>query len=217
MIHRPFIFLSFQSDIYAHTRRTCVSASLTILREHENIIQAGGPSLWIHTAFCITAAVILCFEIKSSSQNDHGQRVNTTTINDYRDRVKAARHRLSVRKQDVLAQRGMILISTILPELDDVSTSAAQTWRHSSLQRKPDFKEIVARFNAESAEPRLEGRHHDDNTMIGQQDSTELGDTGFAESQTMQFEQLQPSEALLLDDDFETWFRDVFSGRAIPI
>lgn len=58
MIHRPFIFRSFLSDLYARTRETCVSAAMTILREHENIALSGELCLWTHTAFCVTATVI---------------------------------------------------------------------------------------------------------------------------------------------------------------
>ncbi|PYI28707.1 hypothetical protein BP00DRAFT_350408 [Aspergillus indologenus CBS 114.80] len=109
MIHRPFLFLSFHSSSYQHTRRTCVAAALTILREHETIINEGDFFVWTHSAFCITAAIILCFEVSVASNNSTGG----PETDKFRVAILAARNRLADQKSDILAQRGVALIDAI--------------------------------------------------------------------------------------------------------
>ncbi|PWY82023.1 hypothetical protein BO70DRAFT_291690 [Aspergillus heteromorphus CBS 117.55] len=116
MIHRPFLFLSFQSPSYEYTRRTCVAAAITILREHEMIINEGDFFVWTHSAFCVTAAIILCFQVSASSSTD-------PATNEFRLAIWAARNRLAAQTNDVLAQRGVALIDAIFsseanPDLD---------------------------------------------------------------------------------------------------
>lgn len=115
MIHRPFLFRSFQAPLYDFTRRTCTAAAITILREHEALIEADDLSIWTHTAFCITAAVILCFEIY--------QPTDSATAESYKTAVKATRDRLVTRTSDLLAQRGVALIEALLDQHPASSTS----------------------------------------------------------------------------------------------
>ncbi|TPX18344.1 uncharacterized protein E0L32_011755 [Thyridium curvatum] len=110
MIHRPFLFRSFQAPAYAFTRKTCTAAATTILREHNALTEADEVSIWTHTAFCITAAVILCLEIYSTPGSD------TTTAEHHRETVRAARQRLASRSGDLLAQRGVTLVDVLLNE-----------------------------------------------------------------------------------------------------
>lgn len=135
MVHRPFLFRSFQAAAaamqkkdaksrqeaaaYQHTRRTCVSAAMTILREHRNITAAGEVSLWTHTAFCITAALLLSFEVLcttagSTSSGDDDDEVQRQ-IFAYHNAIQYARAYLASRRHDVLAQRGVLLIDTLFP------------------------------------------------------------------------------------------------------
>ncbi|RAL13470.1 uncharacterized protein BO97DRAFT_39309 [Aspergillus homomorphus CBS 101889] len=107
MIHRPFLFLSFNSSSYQYTRRTCVAAALTILREHETIINQGDFFVWTHSAFCITAAIILCFEV-SVAPNNVGPETDK-----FRVAIQAARGRLANQTSDILAQRGVALIDAV--------------------------------------------------------------------------------------------------------
>lgn len=110
MIHRPFLFRSFQMPLYAFTRKTCTAAATTILREHEALVMADDLSIWTHTAFCITAAVILCFEIY------HGSEVDSASTTSHRVTVLATRSRLVSRTSDLLAQRGVVLIDSLLEQ-----------------------------------------------------------------------------------------------------
>lgn len=83
---------------------------MTILREHEAITRSDEVSIWTHTAFCITAAVIICFELLYRLRN------NDLEVDANRTAVEAARDRLLVRKDDVLASRGVTLINLLLLE-----------------------------------------------------------------------------------------------------
>lgn len=70
MIHHLFLFLSFRSDGYIHTRRTCVAAATTILRYHESNTDEDDVTVWTHSAFCVTAANVLGLELYHIDAND---------------------------------------------------------------------------------------------------------------------------------------------------
>jgi hypothetical protein len=57
MIHRKFLGLSFTNPVFSRTRRTCVAAARTIIKEQRAAIDDGGPVLWIHHAFSVAASV----------------------------------------------------------------------------------------------------------------------------------------------------------------
>ncbi|KAJ5580074.1 uncharacterized protein N7459_006059 [Penicillium hispanicum] len=137
MIHRLFLFRSFHEPTYNHSRRTCVAAAMTILREHEAIVKADDLSIWTHTAFAITAAVILCFEVNSSGADSREPDVGM-----YRMAVLAARDRLAARQYDILAQRGVALIDAIF--ITEQSSSGTSKRKQGSLN---DFSRIFNNFS----------------------------------------------------------------------
>jgi hypothetical protein len=57
MIHRKFLSLSFVNPMFDFTRKTCVAASRTIIKEQKEATLENGPVLWIHQAFSVTASV----------------------------------------------------------------------------------------------------------------------------------------------------------------
>ncbi|KXH43587.1 serine carboxypeptidase [Colletotrichum nymphaeae SA-01] len=143
MIHRPFLFLSFQSDSYVHTRRTCVAAAVTILREHKSIVESGEVSLWTHVAFSITAAIILSFEVICDQSKERDSRQEG-----YLDAIRDAReHLLGRTTSDILAHRGVVLIDAIFSEVGGIESFSDRT-----LAARPDainFEEIAARFKTD--------------------------------------------------------------------
>ena len=141
MIHRPFLFRAFQSSQYAYTRQTCVSAAMTILREHEAIAQSDDLSIWTHTAFCITAAVILCFEVSYRVSCDD------RNVETYRGMIRAARDRLVSRQEDVLASRGVTLIDVILLE-EAAFVQALTNPSTSSTHKIIDLPRVIDKFFA---------------------------------------------------------------------
>ncbi|CAK7215080.1 hypothetical protein SCUCBS95973_002357 [Sporothrix curviconia] len=171
MVHRPFLFRSFQQPptgasgilpptstpvpSYIHTRRTCVSAAMTILREHRNITEAGDMSLWTHTAFCITAALLLSFEVLCSAGATTDDAAAPALLEQhatYRSAIQYARTYLSSRMHDVLAQRGVLLIDSLFPggPNNDAMTPSTTTATGSGTGGSSSIKfdEVVSAFTA---------------------------------------------------------------------
>ena len=93
MIHRSFLLKSLQSPLYLFTRNTCVSAAMTILREHGELSASGSGcfSIWVHSAFCVTATVVLCLNILHA---DKQLSFHVRSIEQQLDLVMSARKRL---------------------------------------------------------------------------------------------------------------------------
>ncbi|EPE03043.1 c6 zinc finger domain containing protein [Ophiostoma piceae UAMH 11346] len=126
MIHRPVLFDSFQkqnSSAFKQTRTTCVAAAFTILREHEQAIAEQSVSIWTHSAFCITAAVVLGLEL--FHRTDH----TDDTAHTHRQMMARAADRLRVRRCDAIAKRGALLIDTMLAAEEDLVLRMMRTAR----------------------------------------------------------------------------------------
>ncbi|KAJ5708093.1 hypothetical protein N7488_007894 [Penicillium malachiteum] len=137
MIHRLFLFRSFHDPAFVHSRRTCVAAAMTILREHETIVDDDDLSIWTHTAFAITAAVILCFEVNTVMETSDKRLVPM-----YRTAVLGARDRLASRDGDVLAQRGVALINAIFIA-EQSGSNVSEMNRRTSI----DFNRVFTNFS----------------------------------------------------------------------
>ncbi|KAJ5133320.1 hypothetical protein N7526_004685 [Penicillium atrosanguineum] len=57
MIHRKFLWSSFTNLAFAFTRKTCIAAAKTIIREQKQVIKEDGPVLWIYHAFSVAASI----------------------------------------------------------------------------------------------------------------------------------------------------------------
>lgn len=62
MIHRKFLGLSFTNTAFSFTRRTCVAAAKTILKEALSATYQNGPVLWIEQAFSVAAGIVLSLD-----------------------------------------------------------------------------------------------------------------------------------------------------------
>ncbi|KAL6230970.1 hypothetical protein BDW75DRAFT_248241 [Aspergillus navahoensis] len=73
MIHRKFLWPSFTNPAFSFTRKTCIAASKTIIRECKLVAEEDGPVLWIYHAFAVAASIILCLDMlfHSSSAVEH--------------------------------------------------------------------------------------------------------------------------------------------------
>lgn len=183
MIHRSFLFLSFRSDRYAHTRRTCVAAATTILRYHA---EKDDISVWTHSAFCVTAANVLGLELYHMDAED--ERINT-----YRSILIRARIRLLQRRGDILSQRSASLIDTIL-------RFEKQRAQSRQMQNAADMFDLgVQQFSYDS---------FDFNQTMASFIAMDqwAGPEGLDLVSTAQEEQA-PSLAI---DDFEPWFSQAF-------
>ncbi|KAJ0272023.1 hypothetical protein CBS470a_012877 [Colletotrichum nupharicola] len=172
---------------YAHTRRTCVAAVVTILREHKSIVESGEVSLWTHVAFSITAAIILSFEVICDQSKERDARQEG-----YLDAIRDAReHLLGRTTNDVLAHRGVVLIDAIFSEMGGMESFSDRT-----LAARPDainFEEIAARFKTD--------------WFVLDSTAARLGQFDVAEEHFAM--PANPSE------DFDEWFQQIFHSTIV--
>ncbi|CAI9638146.1 hypothetical protein GT037_000273 [Alternaria burnsii] len=71
MIHRSFLLDSFANPAFAFTRRTCLAASKTIIKEYKCLIGEDGPTLWIHQAFAVAASITLLLDVLHRDLHDN--------------------------------------------------------------------------------------------------------------------------------------------------
>ncbi|EXJ79400.1 hypothetical protein A1O3_08902 [Capronia epimyces CBS 606.96] len=115
MIHRRFLGLSFTKPVFAFTRRTCLAASKTILKEYlASRRDESSPMLWTHQAFSVAACIVLCFDIlhSSSSGQDESLLVDQTL-----DHL-----RLSQQKS-MIAARGVKVLSALQKQISNRADS----------------------------------------------------------------------------------------------
>lgn len=180
MIHRPFLFQSFQTSRYAYTRNTCVSAAITILRQHQQIIEADDVSIWTHSAFCITAAMVLGLEVLYPRADNHEK------TNDYIELVTCAKDRLSLRSGDVLAYRGVRLIETILQEA--TRSKEAPCGGEEPVPPRVNFLRVVSRF-------------------LSSDDAQSFNITEFQQNS---YDELDLNLSPTINNDFDIWLKQVF-------
>lgn len=138
MIHRPYLVQSFQRPQYAFTHKTCVSAATTILREHQRIADEDDISIWTHSAFCITAVMVLGLELL------YPRKDRASKAEHYRELLIQAKERLDKREGDVMADRGVRLIDTILQEAREESSILDDDPKHGN--SSVDFRKVLTRF-----------------------------------------------------------------------
>jgi hypothetical protein len=197
MIHRPVLFYSFQSPAFSRTRETCVSAATTILREHEQTTEGNFLSIWTHSAFCLTAAVVLGLELLHRA--DH----TDSTANRYRQMVLSAAERLRNRRCDAIAQRGAILIDTMLAAEEDLVLRLMRMLPHvgsgASRQRQVinemiGSQEIISKFLASNPD------------TFGTPPAM----------QNITIDEMHPALELYPTADFDSWYNEVFAPTTGP-
>ncbi|CAK7219940.1 hypothetical protein SEUCBS140593_004064 [Sporothrix eucalyptigena] len=242
MIHRPVLFDSFQSgDVFRPTRTTCVAAATTILREHEQTIAEQTISIWTHSAFCVTAAVVLGLEL--FHRTDH----TDDTAHTYRQMMTRAADRLRNRRCDAIAKRGALLIDTLLAAEEDLvlrmmrtartapGSSTAEAHQQAIINEMIGSHEIMARFLA-IAPPKVDGSSSTGSTPVGAVVDSSLaspqmhiptlptvgvaanglaGGDDAANSGSMSA--LLASMEMDTGQDFESWFNNVFAPVYDPL
>lgn len=110
MIHRSFLSESFTNPAFAFTRRTCLAASKTIIKEYKEVIdQEACPVLWIHQAFSVAASIILILDI---FHRDHTEPEALEHLKLAEDTVVI----LEKCNNSMIARRGVRLLSALLKE-----------------------------------------------------------------------------------------------------
>ncbi|KAL4784474.1 hypothetical protein BJX76DRAFT_367674 [Aspergillus varians] len=107
MIHRKFLALSFTDPAFIRTRRTCVAAARTIIKEQKEARQDGSPVLWIQQAFGVTASIILCLDLFHRPRGDTEAAHHRQLINDGLEMLVGA-------PSNMIAKRGVYLLESLL-------------------------------------------------------------------------------------------------------
>ncbi|PYH29127.1 Zn(II)2Cys6 transcription factor [Aspergillus neoniger CBS 115656] len=139
MIHRKFLELSFTNPVFARTRRTCVAAARTIIKEQKEAIHDGGPVLWIHQAFSVAASIILCLDLFHRTTSDPETTYHRQLIND-------GLEILSHNESNMIARRGVHLLEALLARERDRSSPKHLPSPEQDADRDLDLVGVIRSF-----------------------------------------------------------------------
>ncbi|KAH6670292.1 hypothetical protein F5X68DRAFT_270932 [Plectosphaerella plurivora] len=128
MIHRSFLSDSFTNPAFAFTRRTCLAASKTIIKEYKCVVVEDGPVLWIHQAFSVAAAIILILDVLHRDPTE-------SEWAEHRDLAEDVLGILASCQNSMIASRGVKLLDALLAE---VGKASARSGRDVSRKRARD-------------------------------------------------------------------------------
>jgi hypothetical protein len=109
MIHRPFLGRSFTEPAFDFTRRTCMAAAKTILKEVRQAYDEEGPMLWIDQAFMVAAGITLALDI-------FHRKTHEPEFDEHRKLVDNTVGMLGKFDNSMIALRGVRLLSSLLAE-----------------------------------------------------------------------------------------------------
>ncbi|OOF99347.1 hypothetical protein ASPCADRAFT_137709 [Aspergillus carbonarius ITEM 5010] len=139
MIHRKFLELSFTNPVFARTRRTCVAAARTIIKEQKEAIHDEGPVLWIHQAFSVAASIILCLDLFHRAHTDPETTYHRQLVND-------GLEILSHSESNMIARRGVHLLEVLLARERDRSSPRQLPSPEQEADRDLDLVGVIRRF-----------------------------------------------------------------------
>ena len=110
MVHRSFLGKSLTDPTFEHTRKTCMEASKTILKEVRQALDVGeGPMLWIDQAFMVAAGITLSLDI-------FHRKTTEPEYEEHRKHVETTIKMLSSFENSMIAMRGVRLLTSLLAE-----------------------------------------------------------------------------------------------------
>lgn len=110
MLHRSFLGKSLTDQTFEHTRKACMDASKTILKEARQALDTGeGPMLWIDQAFMVAAGITLSLDIFHRKNTD-------PEYDEHRKHVETTIRMLSRFDKSMIAVRGVRLLTSLLAE-----------------------------------------------------------------------------------------------------
>ena len=128
MIHRSFLSQSFTNPAFSFTRRTCLAASKTIIKECKLATDHDQPILWIYPAFSVAAAIVLILDVLHRSPTER----------EYSEHKQLAKDSLEILRQgqhSMIAMRGIELLSALFEEVFGSSqTCYTRKRRHDGSQ-----------------------------------------------------------------------------------
>lgn len=131
MIHRSFLSDSFSNPAFAFTRRTCLAASKTIIKEYKCVVEEDGPILWIHQAFSVAASIILLLDVL---HRDPSER----EWSEHRQLAEDVVGILSFCRNSMIAARGIKLLGALLGEVNKAGSGEAATTALGRKRRRDD-------------------------------------------------------------------------------
>ncbi|KAF7541585.1 hypothetical protein G7054_g397 [Neopestalotiopsis clavispora] len=123
MIHRSFLSESFTNQAFTFTRRTCLAASKTIIKEYKMVVEEDGPVLWIHQAFSIAASIILILDVLHRGETAVEAEQHLQLVEEVLLILKKCHN-------SMIAVRGVKLISALLSEV------ASSSIRHDTGRKR---------------------------------------------------------------------------------
>ncbi|KIW82414.1 hypothetical protein Z517_05441 [Fonsecaea pedrosoi CBS 271.37] len=126
MIHRKLLGLSFTNPVFGFTRRTCLAASKTILKEYlASSRDESSPMLWTHQAFAVAACIVICFDTLHSPYpaQDESQLIDQTL-----------EHLQLCQQKSMIAARGVKVLNALRRQIED-RAAVAVTVVESSRKR----------------------------------------------------------------------------------
>ena len=141
MIHRSFLLDSFVNPAFAFTRRTCLAASKTIVKEYKALVGEDGPTLWIHQAFAVAASITLLLDVLH-------REINANESFEHRTLVEEVVEILQRRAESMIAVRGVRLLKALLAQASHETLSQRRRKRNrdGTPASKIDVSALVRNF-----------------------------------------------------------------------
>lgn len=110
-IHRKFLGISFFNSAFTFTRRTCIAASKTILKEAQTATDKNGPLIWTDQAFVVAAGIVLSLDAfhRKSDEPEYAEHRNLT------EEAIEYPHKFNL---SMIASSGIKLLSFLVNEMD---------------------------------------------------------------------------------------------------
>ncbi|KAH7021201.1 uncharacterized protein B0I36DRAFT_29947 [Microdochium trichocladiopsis] len=124
MVHRSFLSESFRNPHFEFTRRTCIAASKTIIKEFKIALDdAGMPTFWTYQAFAVAACIILLLDVFHRRPEERECIEHTSLVRETITLLHSCHN-------SMIASRGVKLLSALLQNSTNTrprssSTSAA--------------------------------------------------------------------------------------------
>jgi hypothetical protein len=173
MIHRTFLSESFTNPAFAFTRRTCLAASKTIIKEYKCVVGEDGPVIWVHQAFSVAASIILILDVLHRTPDEREYREHKGLVEDTVEILRRF-------KNSMIAIRGVRLLMALLAEVgrqqESESTnrkrraSAMDDFRALKKRRGfnvPKFVQTFCEGNIPSSERHIRGHQQQPTLMLG--------------------------------------------------
>lgn len=110
MIHRSFLFESFSNSLFSFTRRTCLAASKTIIKEAKLATSENEPNFWVYQAFTVAASIIFILDLLHRDPSE-------IEYNEHKQFAEDALAILQQYRNSMIASRGVKLLSALLEEI----------------------------------------------------------------------------------------------------